>query len=62
MNVRLEKMKKEAEMKSVEAAKFQQMLKIEERLDEIERLKASMAAQDKRIAELAADIATLATE
>jgi peptidoglycan hydrolase CwlO-like protein len=48
--------RKEAELKRVDAAKFELELKIMERQEEIQRIQDNIAIQDKRIQELNAEI------
>ena len=52
----LEKKKKQLELARVSLAKQELELKIEERLDEIERLKVNIEVQNKRILELKQEI------
>lgn len=53
---KLEKMKKEYELQRVSTAKMGMLLDIEKLLDQIERMKVNVAAQDDRIAELEAEL------
>lgn len=55
----LELKKKEMEMKRVVLAKEEMQLRIEERLDEIERIKSQMQIQDTAIEKIKKQIETL---
>ena len=59
---RLEKKKREAEIARIQAAKLGMECQIEERLDEIERLKENIKAQDERVAELKEEMAKAEAE
>ena len=52
MNLSLEIKKREVEIMKVQAAKAEQELRIEECLEQIERLKKSMKAQDDHVDKL----------
>lgn len=59
----LELKKKEMEIKRVVLAKEEMQLRIEERLDEIERIKQQMVIQDQAVERITKEIETLkATE
>lgn len=55
----LELKKKEMELKRVVLAKEEMQLRIEERLDEIERIKDQMKIQDAAVIRLEKDLETL---
>jgi peptidoglycan hydrolase CwlO-like protein len=59
MNLSLEIKKRKTEILRVQAAKAEQELKIEEALDQIERLKNSIRVQDERVEQLNKEIQDL---
>lgn len=59
MNIPLEIKKKKAEMLRVLAAKAEQEFKIEEFLDQIERLKNAIVTQEEKLVELEKEVERL---
>ena len=56
---RLEQKKKELELMKVKCAKEEMLLRIEESLDQIERLKFNIENQDKRIEEIEIELESI---
>lgn len=57
--MKLELMKKEVELKRVSLAKDEMLLRIQERLEEIERLKQQMVIQDEAVDRITKEIESL---
>jgi len=55
----LEKMKKELELQKVKIAKQEMELKIEERMEDVRRLKSHIKIQDEKIQELHEELKAL---
>lgn len=59
MNIALEIKKRIGEIMKVEAAKFDQEIRIDEAYEQIERIKASIAKSDERVEKLKKEIEEL---